>query len=513
MTTRNKIFSLFLVLFLVTTTAAFGQVAGCKDPAASNFNASATIADSSCVYSGTPNYTPPVKLNKISDTLTESSGLQWTGNALWSFNDDGSPSIYRIDTTTGFILQKVTLQGATNVDWEDIAFDGTNLYIGDFGNNFGGRVDLKIYKFPLSVIPDPSVSNDVTISSSDISIINFIYSDQVQPPVANPSPNQTKYDCEAMIVDGGKIHLFTKNWIGPNTTHYVINSTDPGTYAANPVEMLTTNYLVTGADKVPGSNIAVLLGYENGGFYTHHMHVLSDFSGGLFFTGNRRKLNLPTVFGIGQAEGITFLTNTRGFISNEAVSAINFSQKLFSFTTNPFVPLYVLPIDLINFNVSQTKDEQTISWQFAVPVKNLSVLQSTDGINFSALRTYSSSSIDRITVAATSPKACYKLQWQQENGSYKYSQIICVNNKLEKNLSRIVLKKNGELLLVSAATEKEKYTFQLLQVDGKKIAQTETLLSPGTNNIRFQQNLPQGSLVFLQATNNNTQQSILLRIE
>jgi len=501
-----------LVLLLVTATAAFGQVAGCKDPAAINFNASATIADSSCVYSGPPpSYTPPIKLNKISDTLTESSGLQWTGNALWSFNDDGSPSIYRIDTTTGFILQKVTLQGATNVDWEDIAFDGTNLYIGDFGNNFGGRVDLKIYKFPLSAIPDPSTSNNVTISSADIKIINFTYADQV--PVVATTSNNTKYDCEAMIVDGGKIHLFTKNWIGPNTTHYVINSTDPGTYAADPVEMLTTNYLVTGADKVPGSNIVVLLGYEYGGFFTHHMHVLSDFSGGLFFTGNRRKLNLPTVLGIGQAEGITFLTNNRGFISNESVPELNFSQKLFSFTTNPFVPLYVLPIDLINFNVSQTKDERTISWQFAVPVKNLSVLQSTDGTNFSTLRTYSSSSIDRITVAANSPKACYKLQWQQENGSYKYSQIVCVSNKLEKNLSRIVLKKNGELLLVSTATGNEKYTFQLLQVDGKKIAQTETLLSPGTNNIRFQQNLPQGSLVFLQAINNNAQQSILLKVE
>jgi hypothetical protein len=507
----TKIFSFVLSLILTTTTSAFGQVVGCKDPAATNFNAAATIADSSCIYTNTPTYTPSVKLNKISDTLTESSGLQWTGNSLWSFNDEGSPSIYRIDTTTGFILQKVTLQGATNGDWEDIAFDGTNFYIGDFGNNFGGRTDLKIYKFPLSAIPDPSTSNDVTISSSNISIINFTYADQV-PVVATPS-NQTKYDCEAMIVDGGKIHLFTKNWIGPNTTHYVISSTEAGNYTANPVEMLTTNYLVTGADKVPGSNIAVLLGYENGGFFTHHMHVLSDFSGGLFFTGNRRKLNLPTLFGMGQAEGITFLSNSRGFISNEPVSAFNFSQKLFSFITNPFVPLYVLPVDLINFNVSQTKDEHTISWHFGVPVKNLSVLRSTDGVNFTSLRMYSSSSSDRISVAATSSKTCYKLQWQQAGGSYKYSQIVCVDDKLLKGFSKIVLKKNGELMLVSTAAEKEKYTFNLIQMDGKKIAQSEALLSPGTNNIRFSRNIAQGSLIFLQAINHTEQKSILLRVE
>ena len=179
-------------------------------------------------------------------------------------------------------MQTVKLEGATNVDWEDVGFDGTYLYIGDFGNNFGGRTDLKVYKFALSLIPDPAINNDVTISSADIKIINFSYSDQV--PVVATTANNTKYDCEAMIVDGGKIHLFTKNWIGTNTTHYIINSTEPGTYSANPVEMLTTNYLVTGADKVPGSNVAVLVGYQNGLPYNHYMHVLSDFSGGLFFT-------------------------------------------------------------------------------------------------------------------------------------------------------------------------------------------------------------------------------------
>ena len=151
MTTPIRILSFFLFL-AITKTAAYGQVVGCKDPAATNFNPSATVADSTCIYSP-KSYTPTVKLNKISDTLVESSGLQWTGNALWSFGDEGNAAIYRLDTMTGFILQKVTLGAATNVDWEDIAFDGTDLYIGDFGNNFGGRNDLKIYKFSFSLIP------------------------------------------------------------------------------------------------------------------------------------------------------------------------------------------------------------------------------------------------------------------------------------------------------------------------------------------------------------------------
>src|SRR5687768_13285453 len=96
--------ALVFYTFLNTINVS-GQVPGCRDPAATNFNSSATVADSTCVYTNSPSYTPPVKLSKISDTLTESSGLQWTGSSLWSFNDGGSaPAIYRIDTTTGFIL-------------------------------------------------------------------------------------------------------------------------------------------------------------------------------------------------------------------------------------------------------------------------------------------------------------------------------------------------------------------------------------------------------------------------
>jgi hypothetical protein len=507
---RKIIFS--ALLFFSHSIGAFSQVVGCKDPAAANFNPSATVTDSSCVYDTTP-YTPPVKLNAIDNVLAETSGLQWAGNSLWSFNDGGgTATIYRVDTSTGAVVQTVNLEGATNIDWEDIGFDGSNFYIGDFGNNFGGRTDLKIYKLPLSAIPTATGNPTVTVPSSDIKIINFSYSDQI-PVVATAEANKTKFDCEAMIIDGGAIHLFTKNWIGTNTTHYVINSTEAGTYSAIPVEMLNTSYLVTGADKVPGSKVAVLLGYQNGGFYNHYMHVLTDFTDGLFFTGNRRKLNLPTVFGMGQAEGISFINGTYGFISNESVSAFGISQKLFSFNTAAFTPLYVLPVDLINFNVSQTKDEHMISWHFGLPVKNLSILRSTGGINFTPLRKYARSTTDQLSIPATTSQTCYKLQWEQANGTYTYSQTICVNDKTQKGIRNLVLKANGELSLTVNGNKKEKYRFNLIQVDGKLMAQTEGLLLPGTNSIHFNYTFNQGALIFLQATNNTDQKSILLRVE
>lgn len=502
----------FIWLLLVVCMNANGQVVGCKDPAAINFNSSATITDSSCLYS-TTFYTPPVKVNGIDNTLLENSGLQWAGNALWSFNDgNGAAAIYRIDTTTGSILQTVYLQGATNIDWEDIAFDGTHLYIGDFGNNFGGRTDLKIYKFPLSAIPAVAGNITVTIQSSEIDVIYFTYSDQV-PVIPEAEENKTKFDCEAMIVDGGKIHLFTKNWIQTNTTHYVIASAQPGTYAASPVETLNTAYLVTGADIIPGAKTAVLLGYQNGGVFNHYMHVLTDFTDGLFFTGNRRKINLPSVFSMGQAEGITFVNNTFGFIGNEAVSALNIPPKLFSFNSAAFTPLYVLPFDLINFNVQPRNNDHVISWHFNSPVKNLSVMQSTDGVNFKLLRKYPSIETEQFTTQALSSQTCYKLQWELKDGGYKTSQLVWVKGKNRKELENVVLLNNGELSLTAAVDNKQKFRFALIQVDGKLIEQTEAVLLPGTNKIRFNCLINRGSLIVLQATNKFERTSLLLRVD
>src|SRR4051812_45510552 len=79
--------------------------------------------------------------------LKESSGLCYTDGQLWSFGDSGNPdAIYKIDTTTGAILQTVTIANYPNTDWEDITADALYIYIGDFGNNSGDRTDLKILR-------------------------------------------------------------------------------------------------------------------------------------------------------------------------------------------------------------------------------------------------------------------------------------------------------------------------------------------------------------------------------
>lgn len=338
---KNLIAFLF---FIFTYGFSYSQTPGCTDSLATNYNASATLNNGSCTYNITT-YTPGIKVDPLSDSVIETSGLQMAGGYLWTLNDkNGKAALYRIDTINNNVQQRVILKDVINEDWEDIAFDDSYFYIGDFGNNLtGGRTDLKIYKFPFHAI---DLSNPVdTIQPNEIEIINFIYSNQPQPATSSGN-NNTRFDCEAMIVDNEKIHLFSKNWIDNTTTHYVINSINAGNYTATAMETFANGYLVTAADKVAGQNIIVLLGYVNSGSGNHYMHILSDYKADSFFTGNKRRIDLGDATVMGQSEGITFRNGKYGYISNEKFVrtvgpfTIIVNQKLRSFDISNFVGNY-----------------------------------------------------------------------------------------------------------------------------------------------------------------------------
>ncbi len=333
-----------LFMLLMGTLAKAQSQPGCTDPLANNYDAAAIENNGSCTYN-TTNYSPIIKVDPLSDSVVENSGLQFANGYLWTFNDQlNKPQLYRIDTASNTVQQRVYLKGITNTDWEDIAFDGTYFYIGDFGNNnTGGRANLKIYKFPFAAI---DLANAIdTIQPNNIETIHFIYSNQPQP-VAPTGYNNTKYDCEAMIVDNNKIHLFSKNWVGNTTTHYVINSTSAGNYIAEATETFDNGYLVTAADKMQGQNIIVLIGYVNSGFGNHYMHILSDYRADSFFTGNKRKIDLGDATVMGQAEGIAFRNGKYGYISNEKFVrmvgpvTLTVNQKLKSFDISGLVSNY-----------------------------------------------------------------------------------------------------------------------------------------------------------------------------
>src|SRR4051812_9917293 len=216
---KKVLFSIFLFVFFSSTIKA--QVAGCPDPAANNYDPSATVNNGSCTYNSAT-ITPKLKYN-LNTLLNESSGLIWWNKQIWSHNDSGNdPAIYSMNTTTSNIQRNVTISNATNIDWEDIAQDNKFIYIGDFGNNANGnRTDLKIYKIAKA---DVLAGTMVTAS-----IINFSYNDQTDfTPKGN---NNTNFDCEGMIALGDSLYLFSKDWVDNKTRLYKLPN-KPGTFSA-----------------------------------------------------------------------------------------------------------------------------------------------------------------------------------------------------------------------------------------------------------------------------------------
>lgn len=328
------------IVYIIYTCLAvsYGQglraQAGCTDPQALNFNAGATANDGSCLYPQT-NYTVSIK-TPLNTVLNETSGLVYAGGRLWTHNDsDQAPAIYQIDTSSGQILQTVTIGGVSVVDWEDMAFDGAHLYVGDFGNNANGnRTDLVVYKFPLSAIP---AGTDGMVPASAVEWIQFSYEDQTD--YTPQGANNTRFDCEAMIVRDGQIHLFTKNWLENNTTHYTIPASE-GTYVAQKQETLAADGLVTGAD-ISASGVIVLSGYRLSSGVCF-MWLLFDYTGAGFFSGNKRRIELGSVLLAGQVEGICLRENGYGYLSNERTLNL-LPARLYTFSIGQWLPAALLP--------------------------------------------------------------------------------------------------------------------------------------------------------------------------
>ena len=306
----NKILLLSFCLFF-STNITQAQL-GCTDPLANNFDAMALVNDGSCEYS-TTNYS----LNQIAVLpmeIIETSGLAFFDNQLWTHNDAGNEDkIYQIDTTDGTILNTVIIANSNNEDWEDLAEDDTHLYIGDFGNNDGDRMDLKIYKVLKSQLESGIATAEV---------LEFSFSDQVD---FTPSNNNTDYDCEAFFFFNDSLHLFSKNWVDQRTRHYVMSS-EPGSHIAQLRESMDVQGLITGAD-ISDDGVVGLIGYNFSGANIAWLYF--DYQGTDFFSGNKRKISLGLALENSQTEAITFREAGYGYVSSEQFASLD--AKLLSF--------------------------------------------------------------------------------------------------------------------------------------------------------------------------------------
>lgn len=244
--------------------------------------------------------------------ISESSGLVFTDGNLWTHNDSGGyPWIFRIDTSTGKIIQTVVVDNFPNVDWEDITADSKHIYIGDFGNNYGIRKNLKILVIEKSDITDKPI---VHVHAKSI---NFNYSDQVK----FYRNNLNNFDCESILNIGDSLYLFSKDR-GDNFTRVYRLSKTPGNYTISPITSFNVNGRICGASINTMNNELALIGYMTG---TTHSFIwlMSNFNGTEFFSGIKRRIEIGNNLLHWKTEGIAFENKNRLFISCEK----SFSQK------------------------------------------------------------------------------------------------------------------------------------------------------------------------------------------
>jgi len=242
----------------------------------------------------------------LQNSLIETSGLILLNDRLITHNDSGNAAeLYEIDTTSGNISRTVVIENASNVDWEDLCYDDTYIYIADFGNNAGNRTNLRVYR--VSISDYLSTPND-TISADTIL---FNYADQTDFTATTFSTN---YDAEALVSYNDSLYIFTKNWGNMWTNIYALPKT-PGNYALPRIDSINVEGLVTGGSFNASSNSIMLSCYT----FTYPFIVeISNLTSSNFSSASidRTQISLTSGYSY-QLEGIAPITDNNFYISTE----------------------------------------------------------------------------------------------------------------------------------------------------------------------------------------------------
>lgn len=327
---RNILFykkCIFFCLLCLLSFCGKSQTQGCTDSQAINFDDSATENDGSCIYD--PVSVTTTKAIALDAIISETSGLIFWNNQLFTHNDSEDTTLYVLDPTNGNILDVHPIPNVENKDWEAISQDGNFIYIGNFGNNeAGNRTDLKIYR-----IDKVGLLN----GAPQVEIIGFAYEDQTD--FSEKADNATDFDCEAFIVSEDSIYLFTKQWITNKSAIYSIPKA-PGNYQARFRGLLDTNGMVTGATYLENEGLVVLCGYSNS--LQPFLFLLYDFEEHDFLSGNKRKLDVALPFH--QIEGIATKDGKKYYLTNEHFkqgSAIETFQQLHLIDLSEYLGVYL----------------------------------------------------------------------------------------------------------------------------------------------------------------------------
>ncbi len=175
---------------------------------------------------------------------------------LWVHNDSGDTARFFAIDAKGALLNEYAVDGARNVDWEDITIDDAGrLYIGDFGNNRNNRRDLAVYVVDE---PDPRTPSPLPVHVPVVRRIPFHYPDQT----AFPDSAHFNFDCEAVFWNAGHLYLLTKHRSDIQTTLYRLDPAQESEQVAERLGQADIGSPVTGADCAADGKRIVVLSYQ-----------------------------------------------------------------------------------------------------------------------------------------------------------------------------------------------------------------------------------------------------------
>lgn len=244
----------------------------------------------------------------LSKIIEETSGLEIIDDLFITHNDSGGePSLYYL-SKKGKILNERKIKSASNTDWEDITKDEKYIYIGDFGNNFNNRTDLKIFKVPID-----------RNSKEKNEIISFKYPEQKSFKVNK----KTIYDGEGLISIDNSLIIFTKNRDKRITELYLV-SKDPGDYHAKKIGVLNVESIVTGADYNEKLKLLVLTSTKK--FTKYYLTTIKDFS--LNMNQEFEMMTYEIPIGKTQVEAIKIIDNKNFWITSEDEKNSKFARLM-----------------------------------------------------------------------------------------------------------------------------------------------------------------------------------------
>ena len=249
-------------------------------------------------------YRPAIFTDQLPGLLYENSGLIFYDGLYWFINDSGgNPAIYGLDVASGKIDRKIYLEKTLNHDWESITQDREYIYVGDFGNNYGNRKDLCVYRVRKDALND---SEEIWVKPDKIF---FSYKDQHN---FEKRLHGHSFDCESFVSVDSALLLFSKDWKSHRTQLYLLPNI-PGSYLLTKVEDLNVDGLITDAALSPDKTLLVLCGYED---YYPFLVILRLNSIDNFSIAYSVKVIMPELRMV-QNEGITFISDNVVIMSAE----------------------------------------------------------------------------------------------------------------------------------------------------------------------------------------------------